>query len=86
MTQFTGPAYSFGIKVNPNDRPGKYPITLHLCTQVKKIFHIIECETRSVTPTSELAEKQIDIDQAFAKQLVVTRKTTKTLKNAQKRA
>jgi len=53
---------------------------------IKKIFHIIECETRSVTPTSELAEKQIDIDQAFAKQLVVTRKTTKTLKNAQKRA
>lgn len=48
--------------------------------------YFIECETRSVTPTSELADKQVDIDQEFAKQIVVTRTKTKTQKIAQKRA
>ncbi|CAH1711407.1 unnamed protein product [Chironomus riparius] len=93
------PAFSFGIKPNPLKMPilpgpcDYQPEKLRQFTGPSYSFGIKvnpndrpECETRSVTPTSELAEKQIDIDQEFAKELVVTRTKTKTHKIAHKRA
>lgn len=56
------------------------------------LAYFLECETRSVTPTSELADKQIDIDEEFAtitavKKLVNVTKTAKIkTKIVQKRA
>lgn len=50
----------------------------------------IECETRSVTPTSELADMQIDIDEDFAsvgiKKFATTTKTQRVTTTVHKRA
>lgn len=43
------------------------------CT--KSTHYFLECETRSVTPTSEIADKHVDIDEEFS--VVKTTKTTK---------
>jgi hypothetical protein len=77
----TGIAYSFGIKVNPNNRPGKSRTSRsmsHLFID-RQSFHV-ECETRSVTPTSEFADLQVDIDEEFASVGIqkFTSTTTKT--------
>lgn len=51
-----------------------------------------ECQTRSVTPTSELADKHTDIDEDFAaaiaavKKFSTTTKTTRITTTVQKRA
>lgn len=59
-------------------------------TLVNKLHDFIECETRSVTPTSELADKQIDIDEEFAsvgiKKFTTTTKTQRFTTTVQKRA
>lgn len=41
----------------------------------KQSFYFLECETRSVTPTSEIADRHVDIDEEFS--VVKTTKTTK---------
>lgn len=39
-----------------------------------------ECQTRSVTPTSELADKHTDIDQDFAAAVAAVKKFASTTK------
>lgn len=43
---------------------------------------IAECETRSVTPTSEIADKHVDIDEEFA--IIKTTKSTKKFTSSTK--
>ena len=48
----------------------------------KSKIHLPECETRSVTPTSEIADKHVDIDEEFS--VVKTTKTTKKFASSTK--
>lgn len=56
----------------------------------KLVVTFLECETRSVTPTSEFADKQIDIDEEFAavgiKKFTTTTKTQRVTTAVHKRA
>jgi hypothetical protein len=55
--------------------------TCTLCPNQKINNFLTECETRSVTPTSELADKQIDIDEEFAAVTAAAKKFTTVTKS-----
>lgn len=60
----------------------------------KFTFNLSECETRSVTPTSEIADRHVDIDEEFsevkttktAKKFASSTKSEKIIKSVHKRA